>query len=285
MIATTAQALADGMAIGASYALLALAFTLLWATVRTVNLALLQTLAISALVCFAMARFGAPVAFAAAAVTGLGVGIATHLVAVQSTISKGQLYPIIASLGVGLLLQGGMSLTVGDNLRTMPTLLPSGLLRLQGVFISWASLIILLVTVICLFGIAALSRVTTLGLAFRASAWQPALAATYGVDVRRIRLISAGAAGALTGLSGAFTAVLGGSVSPTLGASAGLNGLVGMLIGGAGNPAGAVVGGLTVGGLQSLAGEFAPTSIKGIVSLALLFLILIVRPSGLMRER
>ncbi len=279
------QALVDGLAQGSSYAILALAFTVLWATVRTVNMALLQVVAVGGLVAFALADAGVVVAFLAAMVVGLGFGLVTHVVAVQSTIKKGLLYPIIASFGVGLLIQGGMSLTAGDDVKVMPDLLPEGVIEVSGIFIGWTPLIVFLITTGFVLLIAAIARFTKLGLGFRASAWQPELAQAYGINVRGVRLFSAGAAGVAAGLAGACAGILAGSVSPYAGALTGLNGLVAMLIGGAGNPVGAVLGGLLVGVLQAFGGLFVSSSMQGVISLALLFLVMILRPSGLMKER
>jgi branched-subunit amino acid ABC-type transport system permease component len=280
-----AQALVDGLAVGSSYAILALAFTILWATVRTVNLALLQIVAVGGLVAYEFAGSGVVVAFTAAIVASLVLALASHLIAVQSTISKGLLYPIIASLGVGLLLQAAMTLTAGDDVRVMPDLLPTGVLEVGGVFIGWTPLIVFAITGGFLVAAGLIARFTTLGLSFRAAAWQPQLAMAYGVNVRWVRLISAGAAGVAAGLAGACAGILAGSVSPFTGAATGLNGLVGMLIGGAGNPVGAVLGGLLVGVLQALGAVFVSSSMQGVISLSLLFLIMILRPSGLMKER
>lgn len=279
------QAVVDGLAVGTSYAILALAFTILWATVRTINLALLQVVAIGGLTAYAFAGAGAPIAFLAAAGASLVVGLITYYVAVETTIRKGLLYPIIASLGAGLLLQGGMSLIAGDDLRVMPALLPTGVAEVGGIFIGSTALTVAAITGGFVLTVAMLARFTSLGLAFRASAWEPELAVAYGVNVRRVRLLSAGAASVAAGLAGACAAVLAGSVSPYLGAAAGLNGLVAMLIGGAGNAVGAIIGGLLVGLLAALAAVFISSSMQGVVSLGMLFLIMVVKPAGLMRER
>jgi branched-chain amino acid transport system permease protein len=280
-----AQAIFDGLSAGASYALLALAFSILWATVRTVNLALIQVVAIGAMAAYAAAPMRAVPALGAAALMGLVAGLLTHYIAIATTLRKGLLVPIIASLGVGLVLQSSMSLTIGDEVRRMPRLLPDGSLQLFGAFLGWGQLIVLAITAGALIVCAAVARLTSIGLSFRATAWRPQLASAYGVDTRRVRLISAAAAAAASGLAGGCIAILSGSASPVTGADAGLSGLVAMLIGGAGNPLGAVVGGLTVGLLDSLGGTIFSTSLQSVLSLGLLFIIMISRPSGLMKER
>jgi branched-chain amino acid transport system permease protein len=119
------QSLSDGLATGASYAVLALAFTVLWATVRTVNMAILQLVTVGGVVAYYAAGAGAVVAFLAGIGAATGLGLITHYSAVRPTLKNGQIYPIIATLGVGLLITGGISLIFGEDLQTVPPLLPT----------------------------------------------------------------------------------------------------------------------------------------------------------------
>jgi branched-subunit amino acid ABC-type transport system permease component len=144
---------------------------------------------------------------------------------------------------------------------------------------------VLLITVLLLAAATLVMRYTRLGLAFRASSWSPEIAAAYGVNVGLVRFCSAAAAAALAGLAGVFAAVLAGSVSPFLGSAAGLKGIVAMLIGGAGNLPGAVIGGLSIGVIEALSGQVVSGSTSQVVSYAVLFLVMVARPSGLMKER
>src|SRR5258708_1691214 len=118
------QAVIDGVTIGASYAIIALAFSVIWATTRTVNLALIQIVAVGGLFAYLGAKAGG---FALALLLGLAaaglIGTVSHYVAIVPTLRKGQIYPIIASLGFGILVQSVLSLTFGNNDTSLPSIL------------------------------------------------------------------------------------------------------------------------------------------------------------------
>ena len=88
----------------------------------------------------------------------------------------------------------------------------------------------------------------------------------------------------LIGLAGVFIALTAGSVGPLLGATAGLKGMVAMLIGGAGNLPGAVVGGLAVGLVESVSLQYTTSALSGAIAFAVLFALMVLKPSGLMKE-
>ena len=277
------QAVFDGISTGAYYAVTALAFSVLWATVRTVNLALIQVVAIGAITTALLAPQGAVVALLGACVAGLVAGVATHYTAVATTVRHGFIAPVIATLGVGLVLEGLMSVTVGDNTRAVDVNLPDSSVTLLGAQMTWPHIIVLGVITAVLVGYGIIARLTPLGLAFRATAWNRELADAYGVNVRRVQFVSASGAALVAGLTGWCIAVVGGNASPVTGAEVGLYGILAMLIGGAGNPVGAVLGGLTVGLINSFGATIVSSSVQSQLSLGLIFCILILRPTGLLK--
>ncbi len=277
------QSIVDGLATGSTYSLVALSFTLVWATVRTVDLALLQIIALAGVVAFEVSGNGPVVALLAGVLAAVVVTTFSHYVAIRPTLHKGQIYPIVASIGLGLLVVGLTSLAFGLDLHTMPNLVPSGGFHPGPLFVSWTAAVVISVTGVLLVAAGATMRYTRIGLAFRASAAAPDLAEAYGVGVGSVRRGAAVVAGAGVGLAGVFGAVLAGSVSPFFGAAMGLNGIVAMLIGGAGNLSGAVFGGVLIGVLESVSSQYMAGSSAQIVSYSLLFFVMIVRPTGLMK--
>jgi branched-chain amino acid transport system permease protein len=99
-----------------------------------------------------------------------------------------------------------------------------------------------------------------------------------------VRFGAALVAALFIGLAGVFIGLMAGSVSPLMGAAAGLKGMVAMLIGGAGNLPGAVVGGLAVGVIESVSAQYVSSSFSGAAAFAVLFLVMVLKPSGLMKE-
>jgi len=279
-----AQALLDGLSAGATYALIAIAFSLVWATVRTVNLALLQVLSCAGMLAYLGAQHGVVLAFVYGLLGAVVIGVASHFVAIVPTLSKGQIYPIITSLGFGLLLTAGLVAIFGDLLRPVPPVLPEGGARLGGTYLSWGAVLQIAVALVLVVAAIVVMRSSRVGLAFRSSAWAPDLAGAYGVNLPAVRLGSAVVSSLLIGLAGVFIALTAGSVGPLLGATAGLKGMVAMLIGGAGNLPGAVVGGLAVGLVESVSLQYTTSALSGAIAFAVLFALMVLKPSGLMKE-
>lgn len=279
------QALVDGLMIGSLYALVAVSFSILWASVRTVNLGLLQVSAMGGVVAYSLSANGTVIALLGGVLAAGAAGLIVHLVAIRPFLKKWALLPIVASLGAGLLVRGAVIFFFGEEPKRMPQLLPTGVWEISGVFIRRTGTIVLVVALFFVLLALYLTAKSKVGLAFRASSWNSDIARAYGVNIERVRLGSAFAAAIAVGLVGVLTGVLAGSVHPYLGEANGLKGLVAMLLGGAGNLPGALLAGLLVGMLESGAGMFVSSAMKNVVSFGLLFVVMIVKPSGLLRER
>lgn len=279
------QAIVDGLMAGSLYALVAVAFSILWASVRTVNLGLLQVSAMGGIIAYSLSANGAVVAILGGVTAAGVVGLLIHFVAIKPFLKKWALLPIVASLGAGLLVRGAVILLFGEQSKRMPQLVPTGTWEMSGVFIRRTGVVVLVVALaFVLVGLYLTAR-TRIGLAFRASSWNADIAGAYGVDTERVRVGSAFAAAVAVGLAGVLAGVLAGSVHPYMGEDNGLKGLVAMLLGGAGNLPGALLAGLLVGMLESGAGMFISGALKNVVSYGLLFLVMVVKPSGLLKER
>lgn len=279
------QAVVDGLMIGCLYALVAVSFSVLWASIRTVNLGLLQVAALGGMVAYGLSGLGSAPALVGGVLAATAGGVVTHLVAVRPLLQRWALLPIIASLGAGLLVQGGVILVAGNDSYRMPPLVPTGTAEIQGIFVRRAGMVVLAVALVFVLGAIYLTKRTKVGLAFRASSWSPEIAAAYGISTERVRLGSAIAASFSIGLAGVLTGVLAGSVSPFMGEANGLKGLVAMLLGGAGNLVGALIAGLLIGVLESGSGLFVSSAMKNVISFGLLFCVMVFKPSGLFKER
>lgn len=279
------QAVVDGLMIGSIYALVAVSFSVLWASIRTVNLGLLQVAALGGMVAYWLAELGAFVALIGGVFAATVAGVVVHLVAVRPLLKAWALLPIIASLGAGLLVRGAVIAVAGDDMRRMPPIVPTGVIEIQGIFVRRVGLIVLLTALAFVVLALIIEKRSKVGLAFRSSSWNPEVASAYGVDIERVRMGSAVAASVMIGLAGVLSGVLAGSVNPHMGEGNGLKGLVAMLLGGAGNLPGALLAGLLVGVLEAGAGLYVSSAMRNVVSFGLLFAVMVFRPSGLLKER
>jgi branched-subunit amino acid ABC-type transport system permease component len=299
------QAALSGLAAGAVLGLVALGFTLVAGTVRVLHLAHGDVVVASVLTAVLAVLGTAPVAVALAPgpavafvvlVLGSGVLLAcgVALLAVRphlpdtATGRPGDALGWVAGgVAAGLLLREGLGLllpqegyAVPDPLR-LDALTSSGVLALPGGQVLQARVPAVLV-------LALLAGVLTerllvrsrFGKALRAVADDPDAAALCGVPGRRVVLQAFALAGLLAGVAGLLDAPGRTSVSVDAGVVLGLAGIAAALLGGLGSPRGALVGGLGLGLLQALVVTLLGALWTDVVPLAVLVLLLAVRPEG-----
>ena len=126
---------------------------------------------------------------------------------------------------------------------------------------------------------------TRFGRAMRAVAERPEAAQILGVSVRRVNVLTFVLTSALAGIIGFFAAVSVGSARPDMAVFVTGKGLVVMILGGLGSLPGAIVGGLILGVLEFEATWFLGATYRDILAFAILFLVLVLRPQGLMGVR
>jgi len=190
---------------------------------------------------------------------------------------------VSVTLGLFILVNAAAGWIWGFTNRGFPSAFPSGVVRLGGVALSIESLAIIavLLAVVGLLGL--LFQRTKVGLAMRAAAQNPDSSRLVGIDVGRMLMLGWGLAALLGALAGAL-------VAPRLFLDVNLMGGVllyafaGAALGGFDSPAGAVVGSWIIGVTENLAGTYVPAvgaDLKVLVPLAVIFVVLLVRPSGL----
>lgn len=297
------QVLLAGLSAGAVLGLVAMGFSLVAGTVRVFHLAHgdvvvaalfagalgvlgrtpvttpLETapaLALVGLTLLAGAALAGAVAFVVVLPRLGGTGRATDPVGlVAGAVAAGLL--LRAALGLAFPQQG---YAVPDPLR-LSSLTSSGLVDLPGgTTIPVRTLgVLALATAIALIAERLLVR-SRFGSSLRAVADDPVAATLSGIDVRRVVLLAFVATGVLAGCAGLLDAP-GRTVSVDDGVVLGLAGVAAALLGGLGSLRGAVVGGLAVGVLQSLAVHAGGAALQDIAPLTLLVVLLALRPAGL----
>jgi branched-chain amino acid transport system permease protein len=128
-------------------------------------------------------------------------------------------------------------------------------------------------------------RSTPTGMAIRATAENPTVAGLMGINVSLTIVITFAIASALAGAAGVLLAWNFTGLSPFFGVKVGLKGLAIMLLGGLGNVTGAMVGGLVIGVVEALSVGYLESSYRDAFAFAVMILILLVRPTGLLGAR
>ncbi|HTD46700.1 MAG TPA: branched-chain amino acid ABC transporter permease [bacterium] len=287
------QQLINGISLGSVYALFALGFTLIFGVLEIINLAHAAILAVGALLAYTLfTSLGAGLVIALlGASIGTGVlGIVIDVVAFRPLRARraGRLASLITSIGVALILVNLAQILWGSE----PLSYPPGTVPLRfftggGLTVSLLQILVLAITILLLIGLRFLLIRTKVGVAMRAVAESPATATLLGIPFDRVVVFTFFLSSALGGVAGVLIGMLlQGSVSPFMGNAYGLKGLAAIILGGMGDIGGAVLGGLVMGIGEIMIVQYLNSSYRDGVAFGLLFLVLIVRPTGLLgRQR
>jgi branched-chain amino acid transport system permease protein len=277
------QFVASGLQNGAVYALVALGFTLVYASTGIINFAQGEFFMLGGMLAVAGVRAGLPLPFAVlASVAGTAaIGLLFERVALRPRRSSGPLVLIIITIGGSMVMKSLARHAFGPNELSLAPFTPGDPIAIGGASIDPQVLWIWGLTIVAVVGLTFLYSKTKLGRAMRACSLSHDAARLMGIDTARVVMISFGLAAALGALGGVAVAPLT-QTAFDVGSRAGLKGFAAAILGGLGNPLGAVVGGLVLGVLESLSVAFISSTYKDAISLVVLLAVLFLRPQGIL---
>jgi branched-chain amino acid transport system permease protein len=302
---TFIQQIINGLVLGSMYALVALGYTMVYGIIGLINFAHGEVLMVGALTSWTIiglmrdAMPGTPgylilfIALVIACVVAAALNFVIEKVAYRPLRNSPKLAPLITAIGMSILLQTLAMIIWKPNYKPYPTLLPSTPFNIGGAVITPTQVLILGMTAVSLAVLMWVVNYTKLGRAMRATAENPRVAALMGVkpDVVISATFLIGAI--LAAIAGVMWAANYGTVQHTMGFLPGLKAFTAAVFGGIGNLAGAVVGGILLGLIESLGagyiGQFTGgvlgSNYSDIFAFIVLIIVLTLRPSGLMGER
>jgi branched-chain amino acid transport system permease protein len=281
-----AQQLLNGLVSGATYALFALGFTLMFGVLRVINLTYGVYFSAGAFIALASTRNLVPSLWLALPAAALATGaLAVLLDALLLTrlrrVKAPELASLMVTLGATLLLYAVMTAWLGTEIRRFPPGLSGNAIEFAGLRVSGAQALIILTTVILVAGLLWLLRRTRLGLAIRALAENAEAAQMMGVDAGLVVAFVSFVSGALGGTAGVLIGLNYNAIQPYMGEAMMLKGFAVIIIGGLGDIGGALIAGLMLGVLEALTAGYLASSLKDAVGFILLVLTLWLRPDGL----
>src|SRR5579859_3938782 len=304
-----AQQLVIGITTGAIYALIALGYTMVYGIIELINFAHGDIFMICTLVSVTIfAAFGitpsssAPGGFALVGVllvTLLGsmaacavLGVVIERVAYRPLRNAPRLAPLISAIGVSLILENFGSLWKGISYVSFPQIFPYVTYNIGPLSISSVNILVLVVALVLMVGLQWMVTRTRIGRGMRAVAQDREAAALMGVNVDRIIAITFFIGAALAGAAGFIYGLQYGSSIFYIGFQLGLIAFTAAVLGGIGNLVGAMLGGVVIGIISALS-SLIPSSVlphggdawQNAIIFAILILILVFRPSGLLGER
>jgi branched-chain amino acid transport system permease protein len=286
------QQVANGVFLGAVYALFAVGYTLIFGVLDILNLAHHAVFTAAAFVCLALVvRLGLPMplAFVLASLGGGLLGLLLDRLAVRPLRRRPNtnFSVLISTIGMGLVFESIILGVFGAQLyRFPPGTFPDTVYDVGGVRISLVQVTIVVVALLMVAGLSLALARTRWGQAVRAVAQDQRAASILGIDVDRIIAGSFFTASALGGAAGILSALAFNVLTPDMGRSIELKGLAVIIVGGMGSVPGALLGGLLLGLIEVLSVAVTGQSqMRDAIAFTLLFLILLVRPRGLLGAR
>ena len=306
------QVLFDGFILGFIYAMIALGYTMVYGVLELINFAHSEIFMIGAVAGVEVFRYLAPLipngyllllvaVVVGAAVAGL-TAILVERMAYRPLRRRGttnRLVPLVTAIGVSFFLQDLVRLIEGLwhnefflRMRTIPDLEGSFTLFGGAIFIQTKSVIVIVVSVLMLWGLTYLVNRTKLGMAIRAVAQDLTTASLMGINPDQIISRTFLIGGALGGVAGVLFALIYTTINPYVGFLPGIKAFTAAVLGGIGNIPGAMLGGLVQGQLENFFGTYLPiltagnfgTEYKDVVAFLILIFILLFRPQGLLGQ-
>ena len=299
------QQIINGLVLGSMYALIALGYTMVYGIIQLINFAHGEVLMVGALTswsCIGMMQEAMPylpgwlmllIAAIIACVVAASLNLVIEKVAYRPLRNSPRLAPLITAIGVSILLQTLAMIIWKPNYKAYPTLLSSTPYEIGTAVITPTQILVLVVTAVALATLMYLVNYTKLGRAMRATAENPRVAALMGVKPDMVISATFIIGAVLAAIAGIMYASNYGTAHHTMGFLPGLKAFTAAVFGGIGNLAGAVVGGLLLGLIESigsgyigdLTGGVLGSQYTDIFAFIVLIIILTLRPSGLLGER
>ena len=293
------QQIINGLSLGAMYSLLALGFTMVYGIIELINFAHFNVFMVGSF--FALwvlegtGLIGQRTTLAGLSLAGVLLlafvvtmllsgllGVLIERVALRSVRQLRGTAPMILTIGISYILFNVILLTVGADTQNFPNPIPVVRWEIGGAVLQLREVLVWGVSLALMAGLHFFVRHTRVGKAMQATAQDQEAARMMGVEVDRVVILAffigsalAGAAGLIFGLYYNFTSFV-------IGYSAGLRAFTAAVLGGIGNIAGAMVGGLAIGLIESLGGQYIAVRWTDVIIFSILILVLVLRPTGLM---
>jgi len=269
---------------GSVYALVAVGFTLVFGTLKVVNMSHPEVCMVGAftgLMVIVNLRGDFFVALLGAMIVAAVLGVIINFLAVRPTLKGGAHGPLLATMGVSIILQNVVARIAGSNPVSLPSLLGRKAIHMGPFVFSAASLIGLIVAIVLMGLLTYYIWRTKAGMAIRATAENPVIAECLGVNTGVTFVVSFAVSSALGGAAGLLIGGTYGFAWAFMGVRFGNIAMISTIIGGLGSVPGAVVASLGVGLIETLAQAYGLGTYREAILYTVLIVILVSRPAGL----
>lgn len=279
------QQLVNGVSLGSIYALIALGYTMVYGIIKLINFAHGDVYMIGAYVGFAVTTY-AGLGFVPALIISMVacsvLGMTIEKIAYKPLRNSTRIAVLITAIGMSLLLEYVMMYFVGAEVRSYPKLLSASVLKFGNVIISMQQIYIIVTAIALMVILQYVVNKTKVGKAMRAVSADPDAAQLMGIKVDSTISFTFAIGSALAGAGGVLVGIYYNSIDPLMGMMPGLKAFVAAVFGGIGSIPGAMIGGLSIGMLETLVSGYGFSMYRDAAVFAFLIVILILKPSGLL---
>ena len=297
------QQIINGLVLGSIYALVALGYTMVYGILGLINFAHGDIVMVGALVALtvvaALGGSGLPpavillAALGAATLVCVAIGVTVERVAYRPLRRAPRLAPLITAIGVSILIQYSAALVWGKQYISLPAVFTPTDISFGGAQLTDMQAYIFLLACAIMAGLLWFIKSSRIGRAMRATEQNPDIAGLMGVDTNRIIAFTFLLGSAIGAIAGVMVVLYYGLGHYFMGFMLGLKAFTAAVLGGIGNIAGAMLGGLLLGIIESLAsgyigditGGLLGSNYRDIFAFLVLIGVLVLRPEGLMGQQ
>jgi branched-chain amino acid transport system permease protein len=287
------QQLINGVAWGSIYALIALGYTMVYGVLRLINFAHGDVYMVGAFAGFYAVRwlnmgeeptlFGAVIVFLFAMLVCALLGFIIERGAYKPLRKAPRLTALITAIGVSLFLENAGQLIFGADPKFFPQIIAKNdVISSGGIILTNQQLIVLVVSLFLMASLQLFIKKTKTGKAMRAVSFNREAALLMGISVDRIISITFIVGSALAAAAAVLVALTNPKIEPLMGIMPGIKAFVAAVLGGIGNIPGAMLGGMIMGVAEVMVVGYVSSTYRDAIAFAILILILLFKPSGLL---
>jgi branched-chain amino acid transport system permease protein len=288
----------NGLSLGAMYALLALGFTLVYGILELINFSHFNVFMVGSFIAMGVLQMfglkgqdiiltGLPLAgvllvtFAVTMVSSGMIGVAIERLALRPLRNVKGPAAMITTIGVSYILFNIILLACGAEGKNYPNPMPSVRYHIGGAVLDIRVVLIWIVALVLMGGLYLFVQKSRIGKAMRATAQDAEAARMMGVEVDQVVMMAFFLGSALAGAGGLIFGLYYNFTSFIIGFTAGLRAFTAAVLGGIGNVPGAMVGGVIIGMIEAMGGQFIATAWTDVIIFSILVLVLVFKPAGL----
>ena len=275
-----------GVSLGSIYAIIALGYTMVYGIAKMLNFAHGDVIMVGAYVCFfAMGNFNLPPAAGVvlAVVVCTVLGMVIERLAYKPLRAAPSLAVLITAIGVSYFLQNSAQLLWGAATKVFTPIVSGSLALVPGqLSISYVAILSVACCIVVMVGLTLFTGQTKMGKAMRACSEDKGAAQLMGINVNATISLTFAIGSALAAVAGGLLCSFTTSLMPTTGSMPGIKAFTAAVFGGIGSIPGALLGGVLLGVIETFANAYISTELSDAVVFAVLIVVLLVRPAGLM---